>query len=522
MKHSESKFGSSARKSLIDGAREVYGAVSTTLGPRGRNIVLWKHYQTRVQHDGVTCANAVNPEDPFLNAGAAIIKEAARRQVEVVGDGTSVAVVLGYAIASEALQIVESGVNPMALRSGLEKGKNILVENIGRLASPIKTKDQKVQIATVSSENEELGGMIGETLHKHGEDAAIIVEGAVGIDTFMEHREGMQIDSGYKHQIFVTNPKDMTATVTKAVVLVTDYKLDNIHDLIPLFESAVAKSERNIVVIAEDIEGSVLATMARNKMEGKINFLAIKAPSFQREEILQDIAIVTGATFVSRQMKTDLKKLTIEDLGYAEQVISTKDATAIIGGDGEKKEIVDRIASIRKQLEDETREFNKEKLRERLAKLTGGLHIVNVGGNTETEVDEKKERAKDAVLATKAAIRSGIVPGGEVIFLSLDDLTPKSEDEDYAYRILKKALRAPFDKLLQNAGLDPGEMKNKLGNSPFGCGVDVTTGEIKNMIKSGIIDPALVPQEAIKNAVSIAISIITSDGIVAEIEDEPK
>lgn len=518
MKYSKTQFNERARKSLIEGAREVYKAVSTTLGARGRNVVIWKKYHTKVIHDGVKTAIEINPKDPFKDAGASILKQAAQRQVDEVGDGTTVAVVLGYAIASEALKIVESGVNPMALRGSLEKGKDLLVKRIAELSKPVKTKEEKIQVATISSEDEELGKMIGETYEKAGVEAVITAEQVTGPDTFIEHQEGMQIDSGYKTEYFITNPKSMTATVTKPRVLVTDYKLDNVYEMIPLLNNSVENKEMSLVVIAEDIEGNVLATLIKNKMEGRMQLLAVKAPSFQTENVLQDIATVVGAKFISSKAKMDLKEVTVDDLGFAERITSTKDATVIIGGGGKPQAVKERIKSLKEQLKDEDNGFQKEKLKERLARLTGGVYVVKVGGNTEVEAEERKERVDDAILATKAAIEGGIIPGGEVIFLSAREvLKPTNENEDYAYRILNRALEKPFNKLVENAGYDAGEMRSRLKD---GMGIDVTTGELVDLVDKGIVDPAKVAKEAIRNAVSVAVSLITSDAVICEYEEK--
>lgn len=522
-KYSRSAFGRKARKLLLAGANEVYKTLSTTLGPRGRNVVLWQYHQTRVQHDGVTCSRYVNPKDPFENAGATIIKQAAQRQVDVVGDGTTVTVVLAMQIAREAEKIIESGINPMALRSGLETGRDLVVEEIAKLSKAIKTKKEKIEIANIAAEDKVLGELIGETLHKVGLEGIVTADRASGTETFVEHQEGMQIDSGYKTPYFITNPRSMTATVREARVLVTDYTLDNIYDLVPLIDG-LTKESRNIVIICEDIEGSALASILQSKMKGKLNALAIKVPSFNQVENLQDIAVVLGASFISKEAKHDLKKVTPEHLGGAEKITSSREATIITGGEGSKKSIKERISSIRNQIKDEESDFDKEKLKERLAKLTGGVYIVRVGGHTEIEIDEKQERANDAILATRAAIEEGIVPGGEIIYLPITQALdkPKDENEEYAFRILKKALEKPFDKLITNAGLDSGRMKAAIERREFGWGIDVIDGKLKKLEDEGIIDPAKVSKEAIRNAVSVAVQIITSDGIVCEIVEEEK
>src|SRR3990167_3654117 len=523
-KYSLSILGEKAREYLIEGARQVYEPVVATLGARGRNIVQWKHYQTKSIRDGVKTANSVNPKEPFENAGAEILKQSAQNQVDSVGDGTTVAIVLGYSIAKEALKLVNSGINPMALKNGLERGRDILVSEIEKLSKPIKNKKQKVQVATIASQSEELGELIGDTLDKSGVDGVVTVEEAVGPETFVEHQEGVQIDSGYRTEYFVTNPENMTATVSNAYILVTDYKLTAMNDLIPLFDNLFTQNKKNtFVVIASDIEGSVLATMVQNKLKGNFSSLAIKSPSFQMEETLRDIAMVVGAKFISKQSHLDLKTLTIDDLGYADMITSSREATVITGGGRledrvkVKKSIQDRITALKNQLETETQEFMRMKIKERLSRLTGGVYVIKVGGQTEGEIDDKKERIDDAVQATRSAIKGGIVAGGEVVFLAVrDKLKSKDENEEYSFRILRNALFLPFEKLVENAGFNAGELNSKLLAPQEGMGIDVTTGEMVNMFEKGIIDPSLVLITAIRNGVSVAISIICSDGIIAE------
>jgi chaperonin GroEL len=522
MIYSKAVFNEKARRLLIDGAREVYKAVSTTLGARGRNVVIHAQHHTKVIHDGVKTAQEINPKNPFKNAGAQILKQAAQRQVDTVGDGTTVAVILGYAIAKETLKIIESGINPMGLKNALVRGVDKIVDKLKKLSTPIKNVEEKIQIATISSEDKELGKMIGETYHKAGVDAVITAEQITGSDTFIDHQEGMQINSGYKSEWFITNPKSMTATVTKAKILVTDYKLDNIHDLLPLINNMIEKSERNLVVIAEDIEGSMLASLITNKMKGSLNCLVLKAPSYDRDNVLQDIAVTIGANFISKESTTPekFKELKIEDLGYADRVTSTKDATVIVEGGGNKKEITERIKSIKNQIKEEDNEFKKEKLKERLAKLTGGVYVIKVGGATEIEAEEKYERADDAIKATASAIEEGIIPGGEIAFLGImNNVQSENEEEEYAYRILKRALERPFKKLVENAGYNSGVMMTKV-NPEKAIGIDVTTGEVVNMYEEGIIDPTKVATEAIRNAISVANAIITSDGIISILNDK--
>ncbi len=522
MATSKSIIGDKARKKLFEGVQEVYDFVSSTLGPRGRNIAITKAYRTQVLHDGVKIAREINPKDKFNNAGAEIIKQAAQRQVTMVGDGTTITVVLAHAIIKEALKLIDSGVNPMGLRSAIERGRDLLVEEIKKLSTPVITKNHKVQVATVSSQDKEMGQMIGETFHKIGTKGVLIAEDSGGAETELEHEDGMQVDSGYKIEHLITDPQKMTARVEKARVLVTDYGLNDALEIEGLMRNVLEENkERNFVVFASEIEGTALATFIQNKMQGRMNILAVKAPNYMSTNILQDIAVMTGANFVSKEAQMSLRELTINDLGYASSITSNRTSTLIVGGGGHPQEIEKRIESIKQQIEEDSTEFTKEKYQERLAKLSGGVYVLQVGGATEVERGEKIERAFDSILATRAAIDEGIIPGGETVYLkALNVLKPKGENEEYAFRILKNALKKPFTKLVENAGLDAGEYLAKLEDKEFGWGVNVETGTIENLKESGVIDPTLVAIEAVKNATSVAIALITSEGVIAE-QEEP-
>jgi chaperonin GroEL len=526
MRYTKTKFGKQARKSLLKGANEVYKAVSTTLGPRGRNVVIHKGFQVIVIHDGVKVARHIEPEDRFENAGANIIKEAAEKHVNTVGDGTTLTTILAYQLMKEASVLVESGVNPMALRSGLEKGRDIILSEIEKLSKPIKTEQDKIDIATISSADKVLGEMIGKTLHKIGLDGILVAEETKSFETTLEHEEGTRIDKGYMSPYFANNTKDMSATIQDARILITDREINDIYEILPFIEEQLQPTKiRNFVVIAPDVKGNALASFIQTKMKGGMNVLCIKAPSFGnlQKEMLQDLAIMTGGTFMAEDHGREFKDYTVEDLGYAKTVKASEYSSTIIGLGGDKKAIKDRISYIKKQMEDPDTEFDREKLKERLAKMTGGVYVIKVGGSTEIEMNERKERVDDAILATQSAIKGGIVPGGEVTFLTaLKKLKPSNPNEEYSYRILTKALNKPFEKLLSNAGLNAGYYLAKLEDKPFGWGVDVTNSEIKDMFVSGIIDPLLVLTESLKSAVSVAIMVITGDvGIVLE-EDKEK
>jgi chaperonin GroEL len=515
--------GTRARTKLIKGAGKVYKMVSKTLGARGRNIVISKYHDTQVLHDGVKVAQEVNPKDSFEYAGAQIIKQAAQKQVDVVGDGTTVSIILGYSIAHEALKVVESGVNPMRLREALEKGVSLLVEDITSQSKEIKTRKEKIEVATISAGESELGEIIGDTWHKAGAEGVVVISDDPSPDTYVEHEEGLQIDSGFITEYFITNPRTMTAELVNPTILVTDHKLNDMYEIIPMLKFLVEEKKiRNIVIIAQDISGSALASLVKNKVEGRFNVLGIKAPSFKQKEFLQDIAVSVGGSFVSTEAFPDIKKLNFSDFGTAEKIVASKDATIITGGGGDKEQIEGRISNLKEQIEDETNEFTKTKLRERLGKLQGGIYTIVVGAQTEAEAREKKERAEDAVLATHAAIQGGIVPGGEVIYLdsSIVLSSPTNENEEYAYRILQKAIERPFRQLMLNAGYDPGQKKEILfrATSVKNAGIDVTTGKVVDMLKKGITDPTLVSIEALKNAMSIAKNLITADGVIIEKE----
>lgn len=517
----KTKFGKQARRLFMDGAKEVYRAVSTTLGPRGRNVVINKGYQISVIHDGVKVARQIEPKNMFKNSGANILKEAAEKHVNTVGDGTTLTTILGYQLMKEASVLVESGVNPMALRSALEKGRDIVIDEINNLSLPIKTEKQKIDIATISSADKELGQMIGSTLHKIGLDGVLTAEETKSYETTLEHEEGTRIDKGYFSPYFATDPRDMSATIQEARILLTDRELSDIYDILPFIEEQLKPNNtRNLVIVAPEVKGTALASFIQTKMRGGMNILCVKAPSFGvlQKQMLEDLAIMTGGTFMAEEKGKNFKEYTFDDLGYAKTVKATEYATTFIGLGGDDKKIKDRVGVIKQQMEDPDTEFDKEKLKERLSKMTGGVYVIKVGGATEIEMGDRKERVDDAILATQAAIQSGIVPGGEVTFLTvIKKLKPTNQNEEYAYRIITNALQKPFEKLLTNAGLNPGYYMAKLEDKEFGYGVDVVMCEIKDMIKAGIVDPTSVLTEALRSAMSVAIMVITGDaGIIID------
>ena len=524
MKHSTQIVSKKARHALLRGAKKVYIPVSTTLGPRGRNVIVHKGFDVEVLHDGVKVSRYISPKNMYENAGAILLREAAEKHVASVGDGTTLTTILGYHIIKEAMTLIDSGVDAMALREALEKGRDIIIEEIDKLTKPIKTKKQKIQVASISANNAHLGDLIGSIYHKIGLDGVIVADdGGIGKST-VDHEEGISISKGYISPYFINNLQDYTANVRNSHILITDRELDDIYEFLDFVEKVLKpKNIRNLTVIAGDIKGTLLASMIETKRKGMMNLLAIKAPAFgtYRKELLDDIAIMTGGRFIEDDSQKRLGELELEDLGYASIVRSKGESTTIRGNKGGLKQIKERIRTIKGLIKKQDKEFDTEKLQERLSKMTGGVYVIRTGGSTELEIAEKKERVDDAIMATKSAIKSGIVPGGEITFLNVKEaLKPENPDEEYAYRILSSAIEEPFNKLLKNAALDPGYFKAKLEDRPFGWGVDVTDGNIKNLIKEGIIDPADVLKEGLRSAVSVAILMLT--GHVAVVMHEEK
>jgi len=518
------KYNKDARDAIMRGAEKVHRLVATTQGPRGRNIAINKGYDVEILHDGLKVSRFINPEDKFENIGASILREASEEQAAKVGDGTTLTIVLGYEIAREAMVLIDSGVNAMSLTRSLEKGRNILIEEIKKLSKPIKTEREKIQIATIASEDAKLGEMIGSTYHKIGADGVIIADESKSHETRIEHQEGITIDHGFLSPYFITDPRNLTATIKDAHILFLERELSDVYEFVPFVESVLKPKEiRNIVIIAKDVTGNALASLIETKRRGLMNILCIKAPSFGKyqQEMMTDIATMCGGTVVDEASKKPLKEIPFEYLGFAGTVKSSRDSTTILENKGSVKKIKDRIFSIRELLKDPDSDLDQEKLKERLSKMTGGVYVIKTGGATEPEMNERKERVDDAIKATRAAIEGGIVPGGEVPFLTARNmLKATDENEQYAYRILSKAVEKPFDKLLSNAGLNPGYYMAKLEDKPFGWGVDVVNNEFVNLIDRGIVDPALVLTEALRSAVSVAILLCCSDGATAMYQEK--
>lgn len=517
-------FGDDQRLKVFEGVSKLARAVSTTLGPCGLNVGIDKTYDKVILHDGVSVANAVEISDPLENFGANVVREAARKQVDAVGDGTTAVTIMAHAIIAECLRVTSTGVNAMSLRKGLEEGKDKLVAELDRLAIPVDTLEQEIQIATISAEDAELGKMIGETLHSIGGEGIVTVEESKSDVTVIEKQDGMQFDKGYVSPWFITDPGRMEATVENAHILITDKNLDSIHEILPFLEKLATPSKdngwpgtKNLVIIAGDITGTALATFCTTKAQGGMNLLAVKAPLFgdKQKEFLNDIAVLTGGQLVTEDMGMKFQEIDVDVLGQATRVTSTKEATLIVDGLGDKQALKDRVKSLREQLKQLTG-FEAEKIRERIAKLSTGVAVVKVGGHTEVEMKERKERAIDAVAATQAAMKEGIVPGGEVIYLKIREVL----DQSPAQQILYRALEKPFCKLVENAGFNSGRMMEKISGGELG--VDVTTGNIEDMIAKGIIDPVLVSKNVIKNSISVAVQINSLDCVIVPEQDVKK
>jgi chaperonin GroEL len=521
-------YSAEARKKLKEGVDIVARAVGTTLGPKGRNVALDKKWGApSVVHDGVSVAKEIELQDPFENMGAQLMKEAADKTNDVTGDGTTTATILTQAIVDEGIKRLTSGANPMILNKGIEKAAFQVLASIKKQAHPIKDNANKItQVATISAQNEEIGNKIAEALKKVGSNGVVTVEEGKGMDLVIDYKEGMEFDKGYTSAYFITNSDTMDATIEDANILLTDKKISSIQELLPFLEKLV-KVSKNLVIIADEVDGEALTTLVVNKLRGIFNVLAVEAPGFgdRRKEMLQDIAILTGGTVISQDIGRKLEDVTIEDLGQADRVTAGKDNTVIVGGKGSKKEIEDRIKQVKTELDRTTSEFDKEKLQERLAKLSGGVAVIEVGAATETEMKEKQERVKDAVAATKAAIEEGIVPGGGVALITAAkaiDLKGLTGDELTGAKIVQKAMELPMKLLAENAGEDGSIVVANVFKKNDGIGFNVLTGEYVDMIKAGIIDPAKVTRTALQNAVSVATMILTTECLVTDIPEKEK
>ena len=520
------KFNEQARQALLRGIDQLAAAVVTTLGPRGRNVALDKKWGApNVVHDGVTVAKEIDLEDPFENMGAQLIKEAASKTNDVAGDGTTTATLLAQAIVRQGLKNIAAGTNPMILTRGVQKGVDAVVGEIKRLAKPVKSDEEKVQVATISSGDPQIGGKIAEALKRVGDSGVVTVEESRGLELEIDYKEGMEFDKGYASPYFVTNADNMEAELEDPYILITDKKISAISDLLPFLEKLV-KVSKDLVIIADEIEGEALATLVVNKLRGTFNVLAVQAPGFgdRRKEMLEDVAILTGGMVISEDTGRKLESVEPEDCGRADKVWADKDNCRIIGGKGAQAKISARINQIKNETEKTNSDFDKEKLEERLAKLTGGVAVINVGAATEVELKDKQERVKDAVEATKAAVEEGIVPGGGVALLRarkvLGGVKVESADEQVGVDILKTVLAEPLRQLAANSGADAGWVVKKIEDGKDDYGFNCLTLEFGSMLKQGIVDPAKVTRSALQNAASVGIMVLTTEVLVTDLPEK--
>ncbi len=525
-------FQDEARRQLKTGIDTLAQAVATTLGPKGRNVALDKKWGApTVTHDGVTVAKEIELKDPYANMGAQLLKEAATKTNDIAGDGTTTATVLAHTMVNEGLKNVAAGANPMLLKRGIEKATNAITQAIRSAAITIDTKDEIASVASISAQNREIGDLIAEVMDKVGKDGVITVEESKALAFETEYVEGMQFDRGYISPYFITNQDSMQAVLEEPYVLIHDKKISAAADLIPVLEKLVQTGKRNLLIIAEDVDGEALATLVLNKLRGTFNVLAVKAPGFgdRRKAMLGDIAILTGGTVISEEMGRKLESTTLADLGRCDKVVSTKDDTTIVGGHGKDDDIRGRIGQIKVEIDNTTSDYDREKLQERLAKLAGGVAVIRVGAATETELKEKKHRVEDALSATRAAVEEGIVPGGGVALInalsSLDNVTSDVADERTGIAIVRRALEEPMRGIMRNAGLDGSvvlqEVKRRQESEKNNkIGYDIMSDQFVDMVKAGIIDPAKVTRGALANAASIAAMILTTEALITDAPEE--
>jgi len=526
-------FSEDARRKLKKGIDTLATAVATTLGPKGRNVALDKKFGApTITHDGVTVAKEIELEDPYENMGAQLLKEAATKTNDIAGDGTTTATVLAQNIVNEGLKNVAAGANPMLIKHGIEAGTTALANKIRSMAVSIDSKAEIASVASISAQDSEIGNLIADVMDKVGKDGVITVEESRSLEFETEYVEGMQFDRGYLSAYFITDSDTMEAVVEDAFILIHDKKISSAQDIVPVMEKLVQMGQRNLVIIAEDVDGEALATLVLNKLRGMINALAIKAPGFgdRRKAMLQDIAVLTGGQVITEEMGRKLESVQIADLGRAAKVVSTKDDTTVIDGAGDEGQIKGRVEQIKVEIDRSTSDYDREKLQERLAKLAGGVAIIRVGAATEVELKEKKHRVEDALSATRAAVEEGIVPGGGVALLNalpaLDDVKMDG-DQGTGVTILRRALEAPMRKIAENAGQNGDVIIQNVRRAQAeakdsNIGYDVLTGQYTNMIKAGIIDPAKVTRGALENAASIASMILTTEALITDIpEEEP-
>lgn len=526
-------FNEDARRRLKVGVDVLANAVKTTLGPKGRNVALDKKWGApTITHDGVTVAKEIELSDPYENMGAQLLKEAATKTNDVAGDGTTTATVLAQAIVTEGLKNVAAGANPMLLKRGIELAAEQIAKSIRQNSIAVKGKEDIAHVASISAADTEIGELIAEVMDKVGKDGVITVEESKGLAFETEYVDGMQFDRGYISPYFVTDPESMQAVMTEPYILIHDKKISSAQDLVPVLEKLVQTGKRNLVIIAEDVDGEALATLVLNKLRGTFNLLAVKAPGFgdRRKAMLQDIATLTGGTVITEEMGRKLDSATVKDLGRASKVTSSKDETTIVGGDGSEDEITGRINQIKAEIDKSTSDYDKEKLQERLAKLAGGVAVIGVGAATEVELKEKKHRVEDALSATRAAVEEGVVPGGGVALINaLDDIKELKHDNpdiNTGIQIVRRALEEPMRQLARNAGQEGAiiieEVRRRRQSQPgTHYGYNVLSDQYEDMVTAGIIDPAKVTRSAVQNAASIAAMILTTEALVTDVP-EPK
>ena len=522
-------FNEEARQALKRGVDKLANTVRVTLGPRGSNVVLEKSYGSPViTNDGVTIAKEIELADKLENIGAALVKEASTKTNDVAGDGTTTAVLLAQAIITEGLKNITSGVNPMVLKKGLEKGVEAVVAELrNKISKPISKKEEIVQVATISAQDPEIGSLIGEIIDIVGKDGVITVEESQSFGVSKEIVEGMQFDRGYVSPYMITNTERMEAVYENPRILITDQKISSLQEILPLLEKVAQSGSKELVIIAEEVEGEALATLVVNKLRGTFHALAIKAPGFgdRKKEMLEDIAVVTGGTVVSEERGVKLDKADISMLGSARKIIATKENTTIVGGKGKKADLDKRVKQIKAQIDQTDSEFDREKLQERLAKLSGGVAVVKVGAATEVEQKEKQYRIEDAISATKAAVEEGIVPGGGVALIRAIDALDRVKadgEERIGVNILRRALEEPLRQIAQNAGVDGSVAASEVKKAKGAQGFNALTGIYEDLVKAGVIDPTKVVRSALQNAASVAAMFLTTEAVVSDVPEEKK
>ena len=517
------EFGEEARRAMQSGVDKLANTVKVTLGPKGRNVILDKKFGSPlITNDGVSIAREIELEDPYENMGAQLVKEVATKTNDVAGDGTTTATLLAQAIIREGLKNVTAGANPILIRSGIRKAVDVAVEEIKNISKPVAGKEDIARVAAISAADEEIGTLISDAMEKVGNEGVITVEESKSMGTELDVVEGMQFDRGYVSPYMATDTEKMEALLDNPLILITDKKITNIQEILPILEQIV-QNGRKLLIIAEDVEGEAMATLVVNKLRGTFNCVAVKAPGFgdRRKEMLQDIAVLTGGEVISEELGRDLKEVTLDMLGQAESVKVTKENTTIVNGKGEKSLIQERIGQIKVQIEETSSEFDKEKLQERLAKLSGGVAVIKVGAATETELKERKLRIEDALAATKAAVEEGIVPGGGTAYVNVinkvAELTSEVADTQVGINIIVKALEEPMKQIAINAGLEGSVIIEKVKYSEAGIGYDALNDKYVNMLQTGIVDPTKVTRSALQNAASVASTFLTTEAAVADI-----